>query len=202
MAAVLCVCLPWLVPCSSRGRPHGSPWCQVSYWLVSTVIPEQRCNLLTIPSPVLARSVMGMYGSYFFIFIRAIVCIIWYGIQSFYAGNILSVMLRCIFGSAWENLDNTLAASANITSKQLLAFFMAWLMEFPFVGCIRAETTSGTELTIRRCGSTLRVFTTSSPSKVAPCPSLHSPFSAGAWQTAEASELWILLPLLGSFPHL
>lgn len=83
--------------------------------------------------PVLARSVMGMYGSYFFVFIRAIVCIIWYGIQSFYAGNILSVMLRCIFGSAWENFDNTLSAGANITSKQLLAFFMAWLMEFPFV---------------------------------------------------------------------
>lgn len=31
------------------------------------------------------------------------------------------------------NFDNTLSASANVTSKQLLAFFMAWLMEFPFV---------------------------------------------------------------------
>lgn len=76
---------------------------------------------------------MGMYGSYFFVFIRAIVCIIWYGIQSYYAGNVLSVMLRCIFGSSWHNFENTLSASANITSKQLLAFFMAWLMEFPFV---------------------------------------------------------------------
>jgi NCS1 family nucleobase:cation symporter-1 len=85
-------------------------------------------------SPVLARSVMGMYGSYFFVFIRAIVCIIWYGIQTFYAGNILSVMLRCIFGSSWENLENTLSASANITSQQLLAFFMAWLIQFPLVG--------------------------------------------------------------------
>ena len=76
---------------------------------------------------------MGMYGGYFFVFIRAIVCIIWYGIQTFYAGNILSVMLRCIFGSSWENFPNALPASANITSKQLLTFFMAWLMEFPFV---------------------------------------------------------------------
>ena len=76
---------------------------------------------------------MGMYGSYFFVFIRAIVCIIWYGIQSYYAGNVLSVMLRCIFGSSWENFDNTLSANANVASKQLLAFFMAWLMEFPFV---------------------------------------------------------------------
>ncbi|KAI1675228.1 allantoin [Pyrenophora tritici-repentis] len=84
-------------------------------------------------NPIIARSVMGMYGSYFFVFIRAIVCIIWYGIQSFYAGNILSVMLRCIFGDSWVNFHNTLSPSANVTSKQLLAFFMAWLMEFPFM---------------------------------------------------------------------
>ncbi|KAF3043616.1 hypothetical protein E8E11_008571 [Didymella keratinophila] len=84
-------------------------------------------------SPVLVRSVMGMYGGYFFVFIRAIVCIIWYGIQTFYAGNILSVMLRCIFGSSWENFPNALPAGANVTSKQLLTFFMAWLMEFPFM---------------------------------------------------------------------
>jgi NCS1 family nucleobase:cation symporter-1 len=43
------------------------------------------------------------------------------------------VMLRCIFGSSWENLNNTLPTGANVTSKQLLTFFMAWLMEFPFV---------------------------------------------------------------------
>ncbi|KAJ5058740.1 amidase signature domain-containing protein [Bipolaris maydis] len=83
--------------------------------------------------PVLARSVMGMYGSYFFVFIRAIVCIIWYGIQTFYAGNLLSVMLRCIFGSSWETLPNTLSPGAAVTSKQLLTFFMAWLMQFPFM---------------------------------------------------------------------
>ncbi|PVH95088.1 hypothetical protein DM02DRAFT_732080 [Periconia macrospinosa] len=83
--------------------------------------------------PVLARSVMGMYGSFFFVFIRAVVCIIWYGIQTFYAGNLLSVMLRCIFGNSWNNFTNTLSPSANVTSKQLLTFFMAWLMEFPFM---------------------------------------------------------------------
>ncbi|KAI6778562.1 uncharacterized protein J7T54_003312 [Emericellopsis cladophorae] len=83
--------------------------------------------------PVLCRSSMGMYGSYFFIFIRAIVCIIWYGIQTFYAGSILSVMLRCIFGSSWENMANMLPGDADITSKVLLAFFLAWIMEFPFM---------------------------------------------------------------------
>lgn len=93
----------------------------------------EHARSLTVHSPVLVRSVMGMYGGYFFVFIRAVVCIIWYGIQTFYAGNIFSVMLRCIFGSSWQNFENTLSASANVTSKQLLTFFMAWLMEFPFV---------------------------------------------------------------------
>ncbi|KAF5591189.1 uracil permease [Fusarium pseudoanthophilum] len=83
--------------------------------------------------PVLARSSMGMYGAYFFIFIRAIVCIVWYGIQTFYGGSILSVMLRCIFGSSWQNFTNTLSENADISSKVLLAFFLVWLMQFPFM---------------------------------------------------------------------
>ncbi|KAF7552879.1 hypothetical protein G7Z17_g4048 [Cylindrodendrum hubeiense] len=83
--------------------------------------------------PVLCRSSMGMYGSYFFIFIRAVVCIIWYGIQTFYGASILSVMFRCIFGLSWVNFENTLAESANVSSKLLLSFFIVWLLEFPFM---------------------------------------------------------------------
>ncbi|KAK2035530.1 NCS1 nucleoside transporter [Colletotrichum zoysiae] len=82
--------------------------------------------------PVLARSVMGMYGSYFFVFIRAVVCIIWYGIQTFYGANLLSVCFRCIFGNSWNHWANALPAGADVTSKQLLAFFLLWLIEFPF----------------------------------------------------------------------
>ena len=42
-------------------------------------------------------------------------------------------MFRCIFGSGWENFHNSLAASADVSSKVLLAFFIVWLLEFPFV---------------------------------------------------------------------
>ncbi|KAF9889716.1 hypothetical protein FE257_007022 [Aspergillus nanangensis] len=82
--------------------------------------------------PVLSRSVMGMYGSFFFIFLRAIVCIIWYGIQTFYGANLLSIMFRCMFGYKWSNFANTIPVSANVTSPQLLCFFLVWLMELPF----------------------------------------------------------------------
>lgn len=83
--------------------------------------------------PVLARSVMGMWGSYFFVFIRAVVCIIWYGIQTYYGANFLSVCLRCIFGSSWESWPNRIPVASHVTSKQLLAFFLVWMIEFPFM---------------------------------------------------------------------
>ncbi|KAJ0124408.1 hypothetical protein J7T55_005746 [Diaporthe amygdali] len=81
--------------------------------------------------PVLVRSSMGMYGSFFFIFIRAVIGTIAYGIQTFYGANLLSTCLRCIFGSSWEGMGNGLPASAHITSKTLLCFFLVWLIQFP-----------------------------------------------------------------------
>lgn len=186
MATILRLCLHWVIPRRRRGCPHGSSRCKIPHWLVCSLLSRSSiCASLIRCSPVLARSVMGMYGSYFFVFIRAIVCIIWYGIQSFYAGNVLSVMLRCIFGSSWHNFENTLSATANVTSKQLLAFFMAWLMEFPFVsGPILALTKY--LLMIHRCGSIRKAFTTSSPSKDARCLSPHLHYLDGAWPTVEA----------------
>ncbi|CBF87409.1 nucleobase cation symporter-1 family protein [Aspergillus nidulans FGSC A4] len=82
--------------------------------------------------PILARSTFGLYGSYFFVFIRAVVCIVWYGIQSMYGANLLSVMLRCMFGHKWTEFANALPASADVTSQQLLCFFLVWLAELPF----------------------------------------------------------------------
>jgi hypothetical protein len=151
MAAILRFRMYWLVSCCHCRRPYGSPGCHVSYRLVRYVLSDSPQQSLTTYSPVLARSVMGMYGSFFFVFIRAVVCIIWYGIQTFYAGNLLSVMLRCIFGSSWENFGNTLPASANITSKQLLAFFMAWVLEFPLVSYYGICSNMADSLTIHRC---------------------------------------------------
>jgi NCS1 family nucleobase:cation symporter-1 len=42
-------------------------------------------------------------------------------------------MLRCVFGSSWENFTNTLGPNADISSKVLLAFFIVWILQFPFV---------------------------------------------------------------------
>lgn len=109
---------------------------------------------------------MGMYGSMFFVFIRAIVGAIWYGIQSYYGANLMSTCLRCIFGYKWDNWENKLPASADVTSKQLLCFFLVWLMELPFVSdfplSVHNLRMSDHQLTPNSASYTLDESTTSS----------------------------------------
>ncbi|EPE04415.1 allantoin transport [Ophiostoma piceae UAMH 11346] len=83
--------------------------------------------------PILARSVFGMYGHFFFVWIRAVVAIIWFGVQSYFGSQLFSVMLRCVFGGSWWNMANHLHESAGITSRDLLAFFLFWMIEMPFL---------------------------------------------------------------------
>lgn len=137
MAAVIRLCLSWMLPLGRHRGAHGTPGRSVSYWIPSDLaISHGNVRLLLLRLHTRYET-GGPYLTEIFADLSslsaAVVCIIWYGIQTFYAGNILSVMLRCIFGSSWDNLANTLPASGNVTSKQLLAFFMAWLMQFPLV---------------------------------------------------------------------
>jgi Permease for cytosine/purines, uracil, thiamine, allantoin len=99
--------------------------------------------------PVLARSVFGMYGQLFFVWVRAVVAIIWYsfhlwreiyanekdrfGVQSYFGSQLLGVLLRCIFGNSWWHMANHLPESAGISSRDLLAFFLFWMIEMPFL---------------------------------------------------------------------
>ncbi|KAK8117629.1 permease for cytosine/purines- uracil- thiamine- allantoin-domain-containing protein [Apiospora kogelbergensis] len=51
--------------------------------------------------------------------------------RTFYGGMITAVCLRAVFGTAWERIPNALPSSAGISSKNLLAFFVYWLVQFP-----------------------------------------------------------------------
>lgn len=61
------------------------------------------------------------------------VAIIWFGVQSYFGSQLLGVLLRCIFGNSWWHMANTLPESAGITSRDLLAFFLFWMIEMPFL---------------------------------------------------------------------
>jgi NCS1 family nucleobase:cation symporter-1 len=58
----------------------------------------------------------------------SVVAILYMATQTLYAGYLMDVCLRCIFGHKWMDISNTLPSNAGTTSRQLLAFFI--LCEF------------------------------------------------------------------------
>ncbi|KAH8660291.1 putative allantoin permease [Xylariales sp. PMI_506] len=82
--------------------------------------------------PVITRSSAGIYGSLVFVFIRGVVAILYMAIQTLYAGKFVAVMLHCVFGQLWTNIPNHIPTSVGITSSDLLAFTILWLLQFPF----------------------------------------------------------------------
>jgi NCS1 family nucleobase:cation symporter-1 len=97
------------------------------------VLNSRGASVYHIGYPVYVRIAAGMYGSMWFIFIRGIVAIFFFGTQSYYAGKMVEVMLRCVFAEKWTNLPNHLPASAGITTTGLSAFFMFWFVQFVFM---------------------------------------------------------------------
>ncbi|KAL4942361.1 hypothetical protein BDV06DRAFT_222214 [Aspergillus oleicola] len=82
--------------------------------------------------PTFIRASSGIYGSLVFVFIRGVVAVLYMAIQTLYASKFVAVMLRCVFGHRWTDIPNHLPESAAITSSDLLAFGILWLLEFPF----------------------------------------------------------------------
>lgn len=83
--------------------------------------------------PTIVRAAAGMYGSYFFIFIRISVATIYFAVQSYFACRLGSVCMRCMFGHRWTDVKNTLPESAGITSQELICFFIIWVIQLPLV---------------------------------------------------------------------
>ncbi|KAL1716454.1 permease for cytosine/purines, uracil, thiamine, allantoin-domain-containing protein [Schizophyllum commune] len=77
--------------------------------------------------PVMARSAFGVWGSYMVIFMRAVVCIVWNGVNSYYGGRLVSVAIKAIW-PRWGDLPNALPASAGITSTDMAAFWIFMLV--------------------------------------------------------------------------
>ncbi|KAF7323953.1 hypothetical protein MKEN_00616800 [Mycena kentingensis (nom. inval.)] len=88
---------------------------------------------LHIGYPPLLRSSFGMRGSKIFVALRGAVAIVWFGVQTFFAGTLLEVALRCVFGHKWTDVPNHLSASAGITTQGLVAFFLIWLFQGPLI---------------------------------------------------------------------
>ncbi|KAF2765672.1 uracil permease-like protein [Teratosphaeria nubilosa] len=94
---------------------------------------NSRCaSVYHIGYPIVGRAVFGMYGSYYFVGVRALLAIVWYGVQLYSGSALLANMLRAVFGHNYTNIPNTIPASMGITSAGMLAFFLFWLIHLPF----------------------------------------------------------------------
>lgn len=78
--------------------------------------------------PVYVRAAGGIRGASLYILVRAIVAIIYFATQTYYGGRITTVFMRGIFGNGYNNIPNQLPASAGITSRDLLSFFIFWMV--------------------------------------------------------------------------
>lgn len=97
------------------------------------VLNSRGASVYHVGYPVYVRIAAGMYGSLWFIFVRGIVAIFFFGTQSYYAGNLVSVMLRCVFSEKWTNIPNHLPKSAGITTNLIVAFFIFWFCQLGFM---------------------------------------------------------------------
>lgn len=78
--------------------------------------------------PVYVRAAAGVRGASLYILVRAVVAIIYFATQTYYGGRIMSVFMRGIFGNGYNNITNRLPANAGITSRDLLSFFIFWMV--------------------------------------------------------------------------
>lgn len=79
-----------------------------------------------------ARYTFGIWGSIFPILLRVAVTCVWYGIQSFTGGLLISSLLSTIFPS-YQTLKNTLPASASMTTKQFVGFILYNVIAIPLL---------------------------------------------------------------------
>jgi NCS1 family nucleobase:cation symporter-1 len=83
--------------------------------------------------PGTVRASFGLWGSKWAMIVRAVPCVIYYGIQTSLAGQAVQACITAIWPSfATWHLD-VFPASANITGQQLLCFALFWLVQLPFL---------------------------------------------------------------------
>ncbi|KAF2022731.1 hypothetical protein EK21DRAFT_82538, partial [Setomelanomma holmii] len=83
--------------------------------------------------PVESRVTWGMYGSFFPIIIRLVVGQIWTAVLMVPGGYFMSILFRCLFGSAWHDLPNTIPKSQGIILQRLVGFIIYTIVTAPLL---------------------------------------------------------------------
>ncbi|KAJ5560467.1 hypothetical protein N7513_002866 [Penicillium frequentans] len=106
----------------------------ISFFIISFVIAGNGTvgAKYHIPFPVIARASWGFWGSYIPIVSRVILAVFWFAIQNINGGNAVRVMLGAIWPS-YLNLHNGIPLDQGITTNGMVAYFIFWVIQFPFL---------------------------------------------------------------------
>ncbi|CAI7649615.1 unnamed protein product [Penicillium glandicola] len=106
----------------------------LSFFIISLVIAGNGTvgAIYHVPFPVIARASWGFWGSYIAIISRVILAVFWFAIQNVNGGNAVRVMIGAIWPS-YLDLPNDIPESQGITTNGMVAFFIFWLIQVPFL---------------------------------------------------------------------
>ncbi|KAL0258615.1 hypothetical protein SLS55_006112 [Diplodia seriata] len=106
----------------------------LAFFIISWVIALNGATgvIYHAPFPVLARASWGFWGSYIAIISRVILAIFWFAIQTMNGANTVRVMLGAIWPS-FLTLPNHIPADEGIETNTMIAFFIFWLLQIPFL---------------------------------------------------------------------
>ncbi|PPJ51903.1 hypothetical protein CBER1_08794 [Cercospora berteroae] len=80
---------------------------------------------------VLCRASWGMRGGFWPVLNRIVTAIVWLGIQMYWVGQAVKIILGAIVGRRWVELRNTLPQSANVDTASLIGFFVFLVIFMP-----------------------------------------------------------------------
>lgn len=83
--------------------------------------------------PVLIRSSFGIWGSFWAVIVRGVICVIWYGIQVYLGAQGVQAMIEAIWPSFKTWHLNSLPSSTHITAPELISFAALWILSLPLL---------------------------------------------------------------------
>ncbi len=104
--------------------------------IIGIIIVQMLCNLVAIPSqqtgtpfPVVCRASFGVKGALIPAFVRGVIAICWYGIQTWLASNALVVLILKSAPSFTPWADLTQHGLAGLSTLGWAAFLALWLVQ-------------------------------------------------------------------------
>lgn len=87
---------------------------------------------LRVPFPVQARSSFGFHAAKGVVVIRVITALFWHALQTYSGSQVMAQVLIAMWPS-FGRIPNTIPADQDIDSPTLVAHFLFWLLQLPFV---------------------------------------------------------------------